>query len=168
MTDAPADRPVLLEARDIVKHFSIRTPEGRRLVKAVDGVSLRVHEGETLGLVGESGCGKSTLGRCLVRLLEPTSGTITFDGQGIYTANVTIFSSYPGLSGSRTWDGEYAISASGFGFIGRSPQEGDDVYGSVSNGVFIGSSTESGFNNLFISQRFLNRLHEIRAFMARG
>jgi len=52
-------------------------------VKAVDGVSLQIQRGETLGLVGESGCGKSTVGRALLRLYEPTGGTITFDGQDI-------------------------------------------------------------------------------------
>jgi oligopeptide/dipeptide ABC transporter ATP-binding protein len=78
---------VLLEAIDLVKHFPVRSrswPRGiREHVHAVDGVSLQVRRGETLGVVGESGCGKSTLGRLLVRLHEPTSGTVRFDGTDI-------------------------------------------------------------------------------------
>jgi len=77
------EAPVLLEARNVVKHFPIRTPEGKQQVQAVDGVSLKVRAGETLGLVGESGCGKSTFGRCLVRLIDVTSGQVIYDGEDI-------------------------------------------------------------------------------------
>lgn len=78
-------------------------------------------------------------------------GTITFDGQGNYTVNATVFSSAPGASTTYTRSGVYAISGSGFGFIRRTSTDGGDIYGSVSRGVFIGSSTESGFNNLWIA-----------------
>ena len=76
----------LLEIRNLVKYFPIAAGFfGRKTgdVKAVDGVSLSVEDGETLGLVGESGCGKSTLGRCLLRLIEPTSGEIIFENEKI-------------------------------------------------------------------------------------
>ena len=86
-SDVPSG--VLVEAVDLVKHFPVRSGALRRSagerVHAVDGVSLDVRRGETLGVVGESGCGKSTLGRLLVRLHEPTSGTIRFDGADITT-----------------------------------------------------------------------------------
>jgi len=75
---------VLLEAIDLVKHFPLRR-RSDEVVHAVDGVSVEVLRGETLGIVGESGCGKSTLGRLLVRLHTPTSGTVTFDGKDITT-----------------------------------------------------------------------------------
>jgi oligopeptide/dipeptide ABC transporter ATP-binding protein len=80
---APTPTPLLLEARGVVKHFPIRTSNGKKIVQAVDGVSLQVRAGETLGLVGESGCGKSTLGRCLVRLIDVTEGQVIFDGTDI-------------------------------------------------------------------------------------
>jgi len=74
----------LLEIRNLKKYFPVRTGvlgHGHEEVKAIDDVSLDVGEGETVGLVGESGCGKTTLGRCLVRLIEPSSGSISFEGR---------------------------------------------------------------------------------------
>jgi peptide/nickel transport system ATP-binding protein/oligopeptide transport system ATP-binding protein len=82
---APLTRP-LVEVRDLVKHFPVRGGILQRTiaqVQAVDGVSFEVRRGETLGLVGESGCGKTTVGRLVLRLIEPTSGTITFDGVNV-------------------------------------------------------------------------------------
>jgi oligopeptide transport system ATP-binding protein len=81
---------VILEARDLVKHYPIKTGILRRTtghVKAVDGVSFELHRGETLGIVGESGCGKSTLGRLIMRLEEPTSGSVVFEGQEMQKAS---------------------------------------------------------------------------------
>jgi oligopeptide/dipeptide ABC transporter ATP-binding protein len=76
----------LVEVRNLVKHFPITGGVFLRevaAVKAVDGVDLTIKEGETVGLVGESGCGKSTLGRLILRLEEPTSGDILFQGESI-------------------------------------------------------------------------------------
>lgn len=76
----------LLEVRDLKKHFPVRKGVFSRVhahVKAVDGISFQIAEGETLGLVGESGCGKTTAGRTLLKLHEPTSGTIHFDGHDV-------------------------------------------------------------------------------------
>ena len=74
----------LLEVENVTKHFPITKgivfKHEVASVKALDGVSLTVRRGETLGIVGESGCGKSTLARVIMRLLEPTSGTVRFDG----------------------------------------------------------------------------------------
>lgn len=72
---------MLLEARNLSKHYPSR--DGKGVVKAVRNVSLAVREGETLGIVGESGCGKSTLARMLLRLIEPTSGEIVFEGENL-------------------------------------------------------------------------------------
>lgn len=76
-----ASKKVLLEVKDLRMHFPITGGLMSKVighVKALDGVSFEVYEGETLGLVGESGCGKSTTGRCIIRLYEPTSGQIIF------------------------------------------------------------------------------------------
>lgn len=73
----------LLEVKNLKKYFSV--PNGH--LHAVDNVSLSIKEGETLGIVGESGCGKSTLGRVILRLHEPTSGNVVYDGMDITTFN---------------------------------------------------------------------------------
>src|SRR5204862_5871748 len=81
----------LVTLRDLVKHFPItRGIVFQRqvgAVHAVDGVSLDIMEGETLGIVGETGCGKSTTARLITRLLDPTSGTIEYEGQDIAGLN---------------------------------------------------------------------------------
>ena len=85
---APVASP-LLRVRNLVKHFPIRGGLLQRVVDkvhAVDGVSFDLARGETLGVVGESGCGKSTTGRCVLRLIEPTSGEVWFEDRNVTTA----------------------------------------------------------------------------------
>ena len=76
----------LLKVNNLVKHFPIKGGifgRASEKVHAVDGVSFELNAGETLGVVGESGCGKSTTGRCILRLIEPTSGEVWFDGKNV-------------------------------------------------------------------------------------
>src|SRR3954468_10556214 len=82
----------LLEVRELVKVYPASegvfggVTRGGKEVRAVDGVSFEIAAGETLGLVGESGCGKTTLGRCILRLIEPTSGGIRFEERDVLAA----------------------------------------------------------------------------------
>jgi oligopeptide/dipeptide ABC transporter ATP-binding protein len=88
-TGPAGDGDVLLRVENLVKYFPIKSGNPfrrtRDFVHAVDGVSLEIRSGETLGLVGETGCGKSTLARCVARLYDITSGRVIFDGQDIST-----------------------------------------------------------------------------------
>lgn len=87
-----ASQSPLLEVKDLQKFFPIRQGFWRRTVgyvRAVDGVSFTLHEGETLGLVGESGCGKTTTARCILRAIEPTAGQVLFRTQAGQQVDVT-------------------------------------------------------------------------------
>ena len=84
----PETQEHLVEVKRLVKYFPVRAGLLQRVVnyvKAVDDVSFFVRKGETLGLVGESGCGKTTVGRTMLRLIEPTSGSVTFDGKEVFS-----------------------------------------------------------------------------------
>lgn len=89
MAESSNDKPVLLEVNNLKKYFPLKKGFFKRVVgqvRAVDGVSFFINEGETLGLVGESGCGKTTTARCILRAIEPTAGEIRFltdDGQTV-------------------------------------------------------------------------------------
>ena len=74
-----ADREVVLDVRDLTQQFTVSGKEGG-VVRAVDGISVQIHAGETLGLVGESGCGKSTTARAILQAPAPTSGSVVFQG----------------------------------------------------------------------------------------
>src|SRR5436853_7344295 len=79
---------ILLDVQGLKKYFPIKRGLFSKTignVKAVDDVSFTIKRGETLGLVGESGCGKTTTGRCIIRLIEPTAGSVKFEGEEVTT-----------------------------------------------------------------------------------
>ena len=92
---------VLLKLADLKVHFPVKQRDFLRQplnpVRAVDGVSLEIRRGETLGLVGESGCGKSTTGNAILQLLRPTAGEVYFDGE-------ELTSHWVSRRGAWTWD----------------------------------------------------------------
>lgn len=87
-----ADRPDLIRVEHLTKHFPVRGGIFQRevgRVQAVDDVSFTIKKGETLGMVGESGCGKTTIGRTILRLTEPTSGRMEFDGKDVFSLSAS-------------------------------------------------------------------------------
>lgn len=87
VTSKESPKRDLVVVKNLVKYFPIRSGLLQRVtawVQAVDDISFTIREGETFGLVGESGCGKTTIGRTMLRLIEPTSGSVTFDGQEVF------------------------------------------------------------------------------------
>lgn len=90
MNERPTNetQSILIEVKNLVKYFPVRAGLLQRVVawvQAVDDVSFFIRKGETLGLVGESGCGKTTVGRTMLRLIEPTSGSVLFDGRDVFS-----------------------------------------------------------------------------------
>jgi peptide/nickel transport system ATP-binding protein len=92
MAEGSGNNQLLLDVKDLKKHFSIThsffLSRSVSYVKAVDGVSFYIREGETLGLVGESGCGKTTTGRVILRAYEPTAGEVWFNDRNLGQVNV--------------------------------------------------------------------------------
>ena len=86
------ERQVLIDVTNLKKYFPVKGNifQKKQYVQAVESVSFRIYKGETLGIVGESGCGKSTLGRAVIRLHEPTSGRIVYDGKTIFDSETKI------------------------------------------------------------------------------
>ena len=87
-----SDQKILLQIENLKKYFSVKGDRlfEKKYVQAVESVSFFIYQGETLGIVGESGCGKTTLGRTIIRLYEPTSGRIVYDGTPIYDSEQNI------------------------------------------------------------------------------
>ncbi len=79
--DNPKDP--ILDVKNLKMHFSMGRRKKKKVVKAVDGISFSIYEGETFGLVGESGCGKTTTGRAIIRLYDPTDGEVSYKGRKI-------------------------------------------------------------------------------------
>ncbi len=80
------DREIILEISGLSKEFAVKGrmfPYKKEMLKAVQNVTLTLEKGETLGIVGESGCGKSTLGRLIMRLIEPTCGSVVLEGENL-------------------------------------------------------------------------------------